>query len=121
MRSFLVLPYVVVCVVAAACGTDEPSSSRPVSMRQRLASETHLYIAASDSAGAVTAQLKTSNGWDHGLVDLKLDGGELVAQADSAGTITLSTLELGLQTITIPASVIGHEAELTRPHLRLAA
>jgi hypothetical protein len=90
-------------------------------MRARLATETPLYVAASGSAGAITAQLKTVTGWNDGLVDLKLDGGELVARAAQSGTITLHRLELGLETITIPATVIGHQAALTRPHLRLAA
>lgn len=102
-----------------ACASNEAST--PVSMRDRLATETHLYVAASDSAGAVTAQLRTRTGWDAGLVDLKLAGGELVASAPRGGTIALTALELELQTIAIPPTLTGHAAALTRPRLRLTA
>ncbi|HMG55664.1 MAG TPA: hypothetical protein VK601_19330 [Kofleriaceae bacterium] len=90
-------------------------------MRERLATETHLFITASDSAGAVTAQLRNGDGWDQGLVDLELAGGELVASATRGGTLKVSALALELGTIAIPASVIGHEAALSRPQLRLTA
>lgn len=108
------LPLMVAC-------TSQEVADRPVSMRQRLGDETHLFVAASDSAGAVTAQMRTGGGWDDGLVDLELKGGELVARATGSGTIALSALELELQTIAIPATVTGHSAELTRPRLELAA
>jgi hypothetical protein len=108
------------CLAAVACASPA-ASTEPASMRERLSIDTPMYIAASDSAGAITAQLRTGTGWDDGLVDLKLDSGKLIAHASPGGAVTLTALEVELQTITIPASVIGHEAELTRPHLQLTA
>lgn len=90
-------------------------------MRDRLATETPLFIAAADSGGAVSAQMRTGAGWDHGLVDLALDSGELVARITDDGAIALSALTLELRSIAIPASVLGHAAELSHPRLALAA
>jgi hypothetical protein len=106
----------------AACGTDDPAAE-PASMRERLAAPAHLFVTAGASAGAVTAQMRSSTsstGWDHGLVDLKVAGGELVATARADG-LMVESLALELDTIAIPASVIGHAAELHRPTLRLTA
>ncbi|HEY6179507.1 MAG TPA: hypothetical protein VIX73_33865 [Kofleriaceae bacterium] len=107
-------------LILVACSSQDASTD-PGSVRDRLATDTHLFIAASDSAGAVTAQMRSGTGWEDGLVDLKLEGGELVARASRGGAIALSALALELQTITIPATVIGHEAQLSRPRLQLTA
>jgi hypothetical protein len=106
-------------VLLVACASTDPTE--PASMRDRLAAETHLYVAASDSAGAVTAQLRTATGWDDGVVDLKLASGELVTRAAPGGAIALTAVQLELQTIAIPATLTGHEAALTRPRLQLTA
>jgi hypothetical protein len=90
-------------------------------MRDRLATETHLFVTAADSAGVITAKRKTSAGWADGLVDLELDGGELAITGDRAGGITLGALQLGFHSVEIPSTVVGHAAELTNIHLRLAA
>jgi hypothetical protein len=109
------------CFALLACGSDDTPSDDAASIRERLATETHLFMAASDSAGAITAQLKTAGGWRDGLIDLQLDSGEMVARTTSSDTLALGALELGLQTIAIPASLVGHDAALTRPRLRLIA
>ncbi|TMQ05100.1 MAG: hypothetical protein E6J90_46640 [Deltaproteobacteria bacterium] len=111
---------VLLLLAIAACASHEPATE-PASVREQLASDTHLYIAAGDSAGAVTAQMKTATGWNNGLVDLKLDSGQLVARAAPSGAILITTVELGFEDIAIPASLIGHEAVLRRPHLHLTA
>jgi hypothetical protein len=117
MRAVVALPL----LMLAACGADD-RATEPRSVRDRLTSETHLLIAASDSGGAITAQMRTGSGdWDDGLVDLKLHSGELVARASRSGGIALSSVTLELETIAIPATVIGHAAELTRPRLQLLA
>src|SRR5215475_10631474 len=117
MRAVLAsLPFLIV----AACSSQDATTD-PASLRERLTADTHLIIAASDSAGAVTAQMRSSTGWEDGLVDLKLEGGELVAHAGRSGAIALSSLALELQTISIPATIVGHAAELTRPRLQLSA
>jgi hypothetical protein len=106
-------------VLLAACTATDPAE--PTSMRDRLAAETHLYVAASDSAGAVTVQHRTADGWVDRGVDLKLASGELVTRAMPGGAIALTAVELELQTIAIPATLTGHEAALTRPRLQLTA
>lgn len=107
-------------LILVACSSQDGTND-PASMRERLTAETHMVIAASDSAGAVTAQMRSSTGWENGLVDLKLEGGEVVARAGRSGTIALSSLALELQTISIPATIVGHAAELSRPRLELSA
>jgi hypothetical protein len=121
MRAALLMLSVMCSGTLVACTAQERSSAEPMSMRERLTTETHLYVATSGSAGAITAQRRTDTGWAEQLVDLKLDGGELVTGAARGGMITLTGLEIGFQTIAIPATVIGHEAQLTKPHLHLAA
>src|ERR1043165_2132931 len=106
-------------VLLAACTATDPSE--PVSMRERLAAETHLFVTTGESAGAITAQLRTADGWEDGMVDLPLAGGELVTRAAPGGAIALTSVQLELQTIEIPATVTGHAASLTRPRLELMA
>jgi hypothetical protein len=113
MRA-LVLP-----ILLAACTSTAPGE--PASMRERLAAETHLFVTNGDRAGAITAQLRTADGWEDGVVDLRLAGGELVTRAAPGGAIALTSVQLELQTIEIPATVTGHEASLTRPRLELMA
>jgi hypothetical protein len=113
MRA-LVLP-----VLLAACTSTVPTE--PVSMRDRLAAETHLFVTSGDGAGAITAQLRTADGWEDGVVDLQLAGGELVGRAAPGGAIALTSVQLELQTIAIPATLTGHEAALSRPRLELTA
>lgn len=114
MRVFALLP-----VLLVACTSSDPAE--PASMRDRLAAETRLFVAASRSAGAVTAQLRTASGWTDGVVDLKLASGELITRAAPGGAIALTATELELQTIEIPATLTGHAAALTRPRLQLTA
>ena len=113
MRA-LILP-----VLLAACTATAPSE--PVSVRERLTAETHLFVTTGESAGAITAQLRTADGWEDGMVDLQLAGGELVTRAAPGGAIALTSVQLELQTIEIPATVTGHAASLTRPRLELMA
>src|SRR5678815_1410989 len=101
-------------LILAACSSQDDTTD-PASMRDRLATDTHLFIAASNSAGAVTAQMRTGTGWEDGLVDLKLESGEVVARAGRSGTIALSSLALPLRTSSTPATSVGHAADLTRP------
>jgi len=89
------------------------------SLRERLADETHLFVIANDSAGAITAQRKTKAGWAQQRVELTIIGGELVTTAGDADSLTLAALELGFHPIMIPSTVLGHDAQLTNLHLRL--
>ena len=114
MRALVLLPVLVV-----ACTSTAPTE--PVSMRDRLTAETHLFVTPGDSAGAITAQLWTTTGWEDGVVDLQLAGGELVTHAAPGGAIALTSVEFELQTIEIPATLTGHAASLTRPRLELTA
>lgn len=90
-------------------------------MRERLMAETHLFVAAQDSAGTITAQRRLTTGWAEGLVKLQIEGGELVANTDGDGNLVINALEIAFQAVTIPPSVLGREARLTDLHLRLTA
>jgi hypothetical protein len=114
MRVFVLLP-----ILLVACASTPPAE--PVSMRDLLADETHLFVIAGNSAGAITAQLRTATGWEDGVVELQLAGGELITRAAPGGALALTSVQLELQTIAIPATLTGHEASLTRPRLELTA
>jgi len=109
------------CLTLAACASRDGSTADPASMRERLATQTHLFVTADGGAGAITAQRRSDTGWNEQLVELKLDSGELVVGPRRGDQLTVTSLELAFQTIAIPATVTGHAAELTRPHLHLIA
>jgi hypothetical protein len=105
MRVFVLLP-----ILLVACASTPPAE--PVSMRDLLADETHLFVIARNSAGAITAQLRTATGWEDGVVELQLAGGELITRAAPGGALALTSVQLELQTIAIPATLTGHEVVL---------
>jgi hypothetical protein len=93
--------------------------TEPDSVRDRLESETtELAITTADSTGSITAQRRTGDGWVAGAVDLTVQSGQLVATADSHGSILIQHLEVALGPIEIPKSVLGYEAQLTNIHLQ---
>ena len=115
MRRVVFLP-----LALMACTSADPAGPEPQSMRKRLATETHLYVAAGDSAGVITAERRSDTGWTEGLVDLELANGELVVTR-TGNAITVGALALAFEPVVIPSTVIGHEATLTNLRLRLAA
>lgn len=115
MRSFLAS-----IVLVAACGAEVREPDEAASVRERLAQgPTFFEVSTTESAGAVTAARKTSEGWVPGLADLRIDGGELVVSADDRGTIELEELRLDVGPIAIPESVLGYPLELTNIQLLL--
>ena len=112
-------------VVLVGCNTQtvDSASSPPGSVRERMtASSTRMLISAPDSAGTITVQRRVANGqYETGLVDLKIDQGEVVAFADSAGAVTIDKLSVTLKPIEIPASVFNREAQLTKVRAELMA
>ena len=78
---------------------------------------------AGESAGTITVQRRLGGGaWEAGLVDLKIDQGEVVASADPAtGEITIEKLAFQLEDIAIPASVFNREAALSKVRAELTA
>jgi hypothetical protein len=116
MRARLLL-----LLTLAACGDDTVLAEvEPGSMRDRLATRTELFVAAGGSAGVITAQRRTDQGWATRLVDLRPQGGAL-AVAVQGGGITLIALELGLGPVAIPSTLVGRDAELRDIRLLLAA
>ena len=115
MRAALLL------LVLPACTTN-PEAPDPAasSLRDQLAHEAHLCVIASDSTGAITARRKTAAGWAQQQVALTVTSGELVTTPGPADHLTLAALELGFAPVLIPSTVLGHEAQLTNLHLRLA-
>src|SRR4029079_7834984 len=110
-------------LVLVSCGAPVPGEPdlEPSSMRERLATQTRLFVSTSDSAATITAKRRTPTGWAQSLVHLALEGGALVASAAEDGNITLHEIELGFQAVTIPPTVFGREAQLTNLHLGLIA
>src|ERR1051325_7713312 len=107
-------------LILVACSSQDASTD-PGSVRDRLATRTPPVLDARASARPVTGARRRGPGGEGGRADLKREGGELVARASRGGAIALSAQVLELQTITIPATVIGHEAQLSRPRLQLTA
>jgi hypothetical protein len=107
------------CNTSIVDGPENP----PDSVRQRLTEgETRLLFSTADSAGTITAHRRISGSdWESGLVDLKIDQGEVAATADAAGAITIERLAIKLAPIAIPASVFNREAALTNVRAELAA
>src|ERR1044071_6371754 len=115
MRRVLLLPLVLV-----ACTSADPGAPELESMRERLATETRLFVAADASAGVVTAQRRTDTGWAEGLVDLELDNGAItVTRVGNA--IRVGSLPPAFEPVEIPSTVVGHAATLTNIRLALTA
>lgn len=113
MRS---LPFL---LLLAACGpmpVDEP----PHSVRDRLEAEpTALSFTDPSTSGVVTAALKKPDGWSAGTIDLGILDGQLVVSASPDGELTLDQLGVAIDTIEVPASVLGYEIALTDVRLDL--
>ncbi|MBX3156669.1 MAG: hypothetical protein KF773_11755 [Deltaproteobacteria bacterium] len=90
-------------------------------MRERLADETRLLLVSRASAGVLTAERRTHEGWDAGLVDLHLDTGELVAKADRSGAITLGRFGVGVLPIELPEAVFERPARMVDVRAALVA
>ncbi len=109
-------------VLLAACNSNVASAPTTAdSVRDRLATSTQLLVSTTGSTGSIVAAKKTSDGWTSTTVPLALDAGHLTAIADNNGTLFVESLDLALAPVEIPASVLGHEAQLTNLRLALAA
>ena len=108
MRSLIAIP------LLAACASNPPAGSPSYdSVRARLAAEpTRMWMAASNSAGSITASHYTSDGWQTGMVALAISNGELDAHADASGKLAITALEIDLGTIDIPPTVFGKPAQM---------
>ncbi|HEX2692089.1 MAG TPA: hypothetical protein VHN14_36015 [Kofleriaceae bacterium] len=117
MRSELLLfPILIAACTSTTLG---PFDAEPSSLRERLATKTHLLVIPNDGAGVVTARHRTRTGWSQSLVNLAVDRGGLIANTDRSGNLALGALEFGFQPVTIPPSLFGREAQLTNLHLQL--
>jgi hypothetical protein len=116
MRSWILVSlFLIGCHASIEGGPD----STPMSMRERLASETRLLLLAPSSSGVVTAERWTHDGWHAGDVDLLIDTGEIVAEADDAGAITIARLGLGLKPIDLPEEVFEKPARMVNVRVEL--
>jgi hypothetical protein len=112
--------YLASILVFAACGAEVREPDEADSVRERLALGSTLFeVDTTESAGAVTASRKTSDGWVPGLADLRIDAGELVVSADRDGTLALEELRLDIGPLAVPETVLGYPLELTDIHLSL--
>jgi hypothetical protein len=110
-------------LLASACvsrsGTDLETYD---SVRDRLETKpVRLYVGSEGSDGLISARRWTSEGWVAGDTAVKISSGELKTSADANGRLTLSTFELGIDSIDIPQEVFKKPAQLTDVHLKLTA
>ena len=113
--------WILVSLLFAGCSAslEDGAEPTPMSMRERLASETRLLMVAPESGGVITAERWTHDGWQAGIVDLHVDTGELVAAADEAGAITVARFGLGLQPIDLPESLFERPARMVNVRVDL--
>lgn len=121
MRAVLAL---VLSVSAAACATssvaDDRAEDSPATVRERLAESTRLFIGRDASTGSITARRRTADGWIAGDTALVIESGELVAQVDASGAVTLDAFEVGIAPIAVPEEVFRQPAELSDVRVVLA-
>jgi hypothetical protein len=92
------------------------------SVRDRLETKpVRLYVGSEGSDGLISARRWTSDGWVAGDTMIKVSSGELKASADESGRLTLSTFEVGVDSIDIPQEVFKKPAQLTDVRLKLTA
>jgi hypothetical protein len=117
MRSATLLILILTaCAANVASGPPEFDS-----VQDRLEHDpARLLISAADSAGTITAERRLHDGWQTGLVDLKVDNGELVLSSSKTGTITVERFGLGFQPISLPSDVVAN-GQLDHVRVELAA
>lgn len=104
-----------------ACASPSPSALPDGSLHDQLAAEpARLVVSAATSTGEVTARRDTPTGWQAGSIALEIASGALVVRGDADGALTLAAFELDLESIALPASLIGKPAELDDVQLVLA-
>lgn len=107
MRTGVLL---VLIVTACAQAADEP----PATVRERLSiEEAELVVAPAASGGSITAQRRSTGGWEAASIALAVRGGELAITADGRGAITIERAALEFAPIDVPRSVLGYPAQLT--------
>ena len=118
MRTFLALT-----LFAAACTSNSPAGGPDYdSVRERLEDgPTRLHVGSEGSTGSITARRWTPNGWIEGVTQVTIDGGELHAQVDARGALTLKMFEVRLAPIVIPEEVFKKPAQLHDVRVSLAS
>lgn len=112
----------VVALGASGCaaGLGDPTGQPgPASVRERLHSETRMILSTTDSGGTITAARKTDVDWESATVPLVVNNGEVSATTNPSGEITILRFGMGFEPITIPSTVIGKQAELTKLHVQI--
>jgi hypothetical protein len=110
-------------LLASACVSPSSSDTETfVSVRDHLETKpVRLYVGSEGSDGLISARRWTSGGWIAGDTPLTIVSGELKASADDAGRLTLTTFEVGVDSIDIPEEVFKKPAQLTDVTLKLTA
>ncbi len=101
----------------AVADPDEPRST----LRELVADERPLEIAAAAQAGIITAARRSGGAWVAGVVDLGIERGRLALRSGPTGELTLDELELALAPIALPEELIGQPAEFTQVRASLRA
>jgi hypothetical protein len=109
-------------VAAAGCATSSVPEGAPTSssVKDRLGQPTHLYMEPQPSAGMLTAERYTHDGWVAGMTPISITHGELDASLDKTGKLAVSAFEIDVDPIEIPDSVFGKPAQLRDVRFTLA-
>ena len=83
-------------VAAAGCATSSVPEGAPTSssVKDRLGQPTHLYMEPQPSAGMLTAERYTHDGWVAGMTPISITHGELDASLDKTGKLAVSAFEI---------------------------
>ncbi len=105
---------------AACANTAVDRSNGYESVRERLQdAPTRLHIGGDASTGTVTARRWTTSGWLEGDTPLDIESGELRAQIDANGRLTLDAFEVAIAPVDIPEDVFKKPAQLADLKIKL--
>ncbi|HEY5928515.1 MAG TPA: hypothetical protein VIV11_42805 [Kofleriaceae bacterium] len=101
-------------LLVGACASNPPAGGEQYdSVRDRLSDgQTRMFVGSEGSSGNITARRWTQSGWVEGVTPVTIDGGELSAKVDAAGTLKLDTFVVELAPIDIPEEVFKKPAQL---------
>jgi len=107
-------------VTIAGCSSAVPEAPAALTVRDRLAQPTQLFVGAATSSGSITASRNSHDGWQDGVTTLAIADGELDASVDANGALDIALFEIELQPIDLPADVLGQPAQLRDIRVELA-
>ena len=118
MRTLLFLAFL---LSGCAISVEEEGPPAPTSVRERLEAPARLLVVPAASGGVITAERKVGASWEAGLVDLRIENGEVVVSTTSRGALSLDALQVSFAPLDLPAQFLdGHHVQITNLRLDLA-